>query len=215
MNFGELIRKYRTDNKMSMDDFAQKSGISKAYISMLEKNKNLKTGKKIKPSFDVIQKCAKAMNIDVSTLINNLDDNQVIEFKNHSKRVKIKVLGRVQAGVPVEAIQDIIGEEEITEEMARTGKFFGLKIRGDSMSPRMEEGDVVIVRKQSTIETGETAIVLVNGEDATCKKIKKTNDGIMLIPFNNDYEPWFYTNEQIETLPVRIIGKVVELRAKF
>lgn len=215
MNFGELIKKYRNDNKMSMDDFAKKSGISKAYISMLEKNKNLKTGKKIKPSFDVIKKCAKAMNIDVSTLINNLDDNQVIEFKSHSKGVKIKVLGRVQAGVPVEAIQDIIGEEEITEEMARTGKFFGLKIRGDSMSPRMEEGDVVIVRKQSTIESGETAIVLVNGEDATCKKIKKTNEGIMLIPFNNEYEPWFYSNKQIETLPVKIIGKVVELRAKF
>ena len=83
------------------------------------------------------------------------------------------------------------------------------------MEPRMTTGDVVIVKSQSTIENGETAIVLVNGDEATCKKIKKTPEGVLLISTNPNYEPLFYTNKQIEQLPVRIIGKVIELRAKF
>ena len=83
------------------------------------------------------------------------------------------------------------------------------------MEPRMTNGDVVIVRKQNTIESGEVAIVLINGDEATCKKIKKTPEGVMLISLNNAYEPVFYTNKQINDLPVQIIGKVVELRAKY
>lgn len=79
----------------------------------------------------------------------------------------------------------------------------------------MLDGDVVIVRLQDTIETGDTAIVIVNGDEATCKRIKKTQDGIILISNNPEYEPMFYTNKQIEELPVRVFGKVVELRAKI
>lgn len=79
----------------------------------------------------------------------------------------------------------------------------------------MHDGDVVIVRRQDDVESGETAVVLVNGDEATCKRIKKTPDGILLISTNPAYEPMYYTNAQIETLPVRILGRVVELRAKF
>ena len=83
------------------------------------------------------------------------------------------------------------------------------------MSPRFLEGDVVIVKKQNNIENGEIAIVLVNGNEATVKKIKKMDNGIMLIPLNNSYEPIFYNVDEINTLPVQIIGKVVELRGKI
>ena len=83
------------------------------------------------------------------------------------------------------------------------------------MEPRMTTGDVVIVRSQPTAETGDIAIVMIEGENATCKKIKKTPDGIMLISLNPDYEPMFYTNKEIEQLHITILGKVVELRAKF
>ena len=79
----------------------------------------------------------------------------------------------------------------------------------------MTTGDVVIVKSQSTIENGEIAIIMVDGETATCKKIKKTPDGIILLSLNPAFEPIFYTNKEIEQLPVRILGKVVELRAKF
>lgn len=83
------------------------------------------------------------------------------------------------------------------------------------MEPKFSEGDVVIVRRQSDCETGQIAVIIVNGCDATVKRIKKRPEGIMLIPTNPDYEPMFYSNEQIATLPVTIVGKVVELRAKF
>ena len=128
--------------------------------------------------------------------------------------VVINVLGRVAAGIPIEAIENIIDTEEISEEMAVKGEFFGLRIHGHSMEPRMVEGDVVIVIKQETAETGDIVIATVNGTDATCKRLKKYRDGIELIPINPSYDPMFYTNEEIESKPVKIIGKVVELRAK-
>ena len=99
--------------------------------------------------------------------------------------------------------------------MANTGEFFGLKVKGDSMSPRIQDGDVVIVKKQNTCETGDVCVVMVNGFDATLKQVKKDYNGIMLVPFNTEYKPMFYSNKDIEELPIRIIGKVVELRGKF
>ena len=131
------------------------------------------------------------------------------------KGFKIPVFGNVAAGIPISAIEDIVDFEEISEELASKGEYFGLVIKGDSMEPRMTTGDVVIVRSQQTAETGDIAIVLIDGENATCKKIKKTPEGVMLISLNPTYEPMFYSNKQIEQLPVRILGKVVELRAKF
>ena len=129
--------------------------------------------------------------------------------------VRIPVYGSVAAGIPLEAIQDIEDYEEITEDMARSGKYAALKIKGNSMLPRFTPGDVVIVRLQDDVDNGDIAIVIVNGDEATCKKIKKTPEGVMLISTNPDYEPMFYSNQEIAELPVRIWGKVVELRAKF
>ena len=127
----------------------------------------------------------------------------------------IPVLGDVAAGIPIEAIENIVGYEEIDAVMAATGDYFGLRIKGASMEPRMREGDVVIVRKQDDADNGDTAVVLVNGDSATVKKIKKMPDGIQLIPTNPTYDPIYYTAAEVEALPVRIIGRVVELRAKF
>ena len=113
------------------------------------------------------------------------------------------------------AIEDIIDYEEIPHSMAKSGDYFALQIKGDSMEPRIKEGDVVIVRKQPDVESGEVAIVLVNGDEATIKKVQKFNGGINLVPSNPAYEVKTYSNDDIESLPVSIIGKVVELRAKF
>ena len=132
-----------------------------------------------------------------------------------NRGVRVPVYGNVAAGIPIEAITEIEDYEEISQEMAAKGEYAALRIHGDSMEPRMAEGDVVIVRIQETIESGETAIVMVNGCDATCKKVMRTPDGITLIATNPKYAPMFYSNKQIEELPVRIWGKVVELRAKF
>lgn len=130
--------------------------------------------------------------------------------------LKVPVLGRVAAGIPNEAIEDIIGWECISEEMAESGDYFGLQIKGDSMEPRMRNGDVVIVRKQEDADNGDTVIALVNGSDAVCKKLKKYSDGsIALMSTNPAYDPMFFAAKDIEDLPVRIIGKVKELRAKY
>lgn len=129
--------------------------------------------------------------------------------------IVINVLGRVTAGIPIEAIEDVIDTEEITQELARTGSFFGLQIKGDSMIPEFKSGDTVIVRQQPDADSDDVVIASVNGSDATCKRLKKYKDGIALIPTNPTYEPIRYTNEEIESIPVRIIGRVMENRRKY
>lgn len=159
------------------------------------------------PRIDKIEMMANYFHITKADLVE--------EHTTKKTKFMVPVLGLVRAGIPMDAVEYIIDYEEISEDMARQGEFFGLQIKGDSMEPRITEGDVVIVRKQSTIENGEIAIVLVNGDEATIKKVQKFNGGINLIPSNPAYDVMTYTNEQIETLPVRVLGKVVELRAKF
>jgi len=127
----------------------------------------------------------------------------------------IPVLGRVAAGVPIEAVEEILGYEEISRDMAANGEHFALRIKGESMAPKMSDGDIVVVRRQPDVDNGQTAVVLVNGDEATVKRIKKSDAGIMLMPTNPAYEPMFYSNDEIEQLPVTIIGRVVELRAKL
>ena len=83
------------------------------------------------------------------------------------------------------------------------------------MEPKMSIGDVVIVRRQEDVDDGDVAVVIVNGNEATVKKIKKESGGIRLIPLNPAFDSQFFSIEDISTLPVRILGKVVELRAKF
>jgi len=163
------------------------------------------------PRIDKIELMANYFGIAKADLVESHNSTTNIRKKG----VTINVLGRVAAGIPVEAVEDIIDTEELTEEMARSGSFFGLKIQGDSMEPRMREGDIVIVRQQDHAESGDTVIVTVNGIDATCKRLRKYRDGIELISNNPAYSPMFFSNEDIEIKPVRIIGKVVELRGKF
>ncbi len=164
------------------------------------------------PRMGKVQKLADYFHIGKSDLIDEPNNTNTLPRR---KGIIINVYGRVAAGIPLEMVEDIIDTEEITEEMAKSGEFFGLRIHGDSMEPRMKDGDTVIVRKQDDADTGDTVIATVNGTDATCKRLKKYRDGIELIATNPSYQPMFYSNEEIESKPVQIIGRVVELRAKF
>lgn len=128
----------------------------------------------------------------------------------------VPVLGEVAAGIPIEAMEDIVDYEEIDAALSATGDFFGLRIKGSSMEPRIREGDVVIVRKQDDADTGDTVVVMVNGDSATVKRIKKEPDGsLVLIPNNPAYDAQHFSPAEIADKPVHIIGKVVELRGKF
>lgn len=130
------------------------------------------------------------------------------------------IRGFSRAGVPNLAIEDInyddVNEwEEITPDMAKTGKFFALHIKGDSMEPELTEKDIVIVRQQSDAETGDIVIAKVNGDEACCKKLVKHKEGIALQSFNPAYFPMYFSNEEIIEKPVTIIGKVIESRRKY
>ena len=162
------------------------------------------------PQEVTLKKLSIYFGVPIYELIGNQRDETL-----PSRGTQIPVLGDVAAGIPIEAITDIIDYEEIDEAMARTGDFFGLRIKGASMEPRMQEGDVVIVRRQDAADTGDTVVALVNGDSATVKKIKYGPDGITLIPTNPSYDPMFYSAVEVERLPVRVIGRVVELRAKY
>ena len=133
-----------------------------------------------------------------------------------SSGIQIPVLGKVAAGIPISAITDILDYEEISPDMIKDGsEYFALSIKGDSMEPKISEGDVVIVKKQENCESGQIAIVQINGDEATCKKLVKKSNGIVLQSFNPAYEPMYFSDEEIEDLPLKVIGRVVELRAKF
>ncbi len=203
MTMAERIKERRLQMAYTQEELAQKLGLQKSAIAKYENGRveNIKRS--------VIADMANILECSPSYLM-GWD-----EPTPSRKGVIINVLGRVAAGIPLEAIEDIIDTEEISEEMAKTGEFFGLQINGDSMEPKFSKGDVVIVRKQNDAESGDIVIAMVNGDDATCKRLKKYQEGIALISTNPAYDPIYFSNKEIEEKPVRIIGKVVELRAKF
>lgn len=164
---------------------------------------------KAKIDKDQLLKLASLFDVSVDYLLGNTTSPS-------AQGIKVPVFGDVAAGIPIEAMENIVDYEEIDAALAATGEFFGLRVKGSSMEPRIREGDVVIVRKQSDADTGDTAIVLVNGDSATIKRIKKEPDGsLWLIPNNPAYDTKHYSPEEIRDLPVSIIGKAVELRGKF
>ena len=193
---------------MTQKELGEKIGVKHNTVSGYENGTN-------EPEQDILFKIADALDVSINDLFPETRSDTT-NIRRRKKGIRIPVLGYVVAGIPIEAIEDIIDYEEIDEELARTGEFFALLVRGESMEPVLYENDVVIVRKQSTADTGDIAIVLINGDEATIKRIKRERDGVMLIGYNAAvYEPHFYSNEEIETLPLQILGKVIELRRKL
>lgn len=201
-----LIKEKRIEKKYTMKELAEKVGVSEATVSRWESGEisNMRRGG--------IMRLSKVLDIPPSVIL-GLQDNT--NNFNRPKGVRIPVLGEVVAGVPIDAVEEYLDWEEITPELAETGEFFALKIKGDSMEPRIVAGDVVIVKMQSTADTGDIVIAMVNGDEACCKRFIKQSDGIILQSFNSAYTPMFFTKEDIEKKPVSIIGKVIENRQKY
>ena len=131
--------------------------------------------------------------------------------------IKIPVLGSVPAGIPLEAIEDIIDWEEIPKSLASGGKeYFALQVEGDSMYPDYLPGDIVIVQKTPVCSSGDDCVVYVNGYDATLKQVKldEKHGTLTIVPKNPSYPPRTFSKEEIQSLPVTIAGVVVELRRK-
>jgi len=211
MLFKDLLKNRRLEIGATMEDIGKRVGVSKATVQRWE------SGEIANVRRDKIVKLAQALHTTPAYLMgwDEINSDSSSSVNSPKTGIKIPVLGNIAAGIPVEAIQNIVDWEEITLEMSFGGDFFGLVIKGTSMEPKFSEGDVVIVRKQSDCETGQVAVIIVNGCDATVKRIKKRPEGIMLIPTNPEFEPMFYSSAEMESLPVCILGRVVELRAKF
>ena len=211
MNFKTRLKQLRNEKKINQRELANFLKVAPSTISMYESGQR-------EPNFEVLESLADFFNVDLNYLLGKSDKTTKLMIEDISPKpqgIKIPVLGTVAAGIPISAVEDILDYEEIPQSWQNQGEFFALKIKGDSMEPRMESGDVVIVKQQSDANSGDTVIVLVNGDDATCKRLEKTDNGIMLVSTNPKYPPMFYALEDIQTKPVVILGKVVELRQKY
>lgn len=198
------IKALRVEKGLRQIDLADKIGVLQSTISQWENGK-------VEPDMESLLKIARTFNTTVDCVVGG-----ELPAPKSTGGKWAPVLGDVAAGIPIEAVEDVVDYEEIDAALAATGDFFGLRIKGSSMEPRIREGDVVIVRKQADADTGDTAVVMVNGESATVKRIKKEPDGsLWLLPNNPAYDPQHFSPAEMESLPVNIIGKVVELRGKF
>ena len=200
------INERRKQLNLTLKEIADFVGVSEATVSRWESG-NIANMRRDRIS--ALAQILRVSPIDIMGI--SSDSSELLTVK----AVKIPVLGYVRAGIPIEAVEEILDYEEISQEQARQGEFFALQIKGDSMEPRITEGDVVIVRKQETVDNGDIAVVLINGDDATIKKFYKSDAGIKLVSTNPKYDPFFYTPDEVNSLPISIVGKVVELRAKF
>lgn len=224
MTLGEVIKQYRIENRISMDDFAKVSGLSKGYISMLEKNKNPKTGNPITPSIDTYKNVAKGMHISIEELMNittNADVALVHDERNFfdettlpgyipiSKR-KIPLLGTVAAGEPIFADENI---EEYLPIDDTIHADFALHVKGNSMiGANIYDGDIVLVRKQNDVDDGQIGIVLKDDE-ATMKRVYHGKDHLTLIAENPDYPPIICSAETCSFC--KILGLVTHVIHKF
>ena len=228
MNYiGDFIRKYRGDT--SLRDFAEKCGISHTHLDSIEKGMDPRTGKPVSVTVETLKKIAKAMNMSINDLLIQSGDVKIedLQFDNAevipttSDTIQIPVLGTIKAGIAIEAQQDVLEYIDIPREWTKGGKqFYGLRISGDSMFPKYNEGDTVIFEQTNdyTIANNKDCAVMVNGFDATFKNVTISESGITLVPLNlnnqDNYSPTFYNREQIGNLPVKIIGIAREKRSK-
>lgn len=195
------LKKYREAKGFSQKKLADMIGVSQSTVAMWEVGRN-------NPEYAKIEKLAEALDVGVSDLMG-------IETRPPKEYRRVPVLGEIPAGIPIEAIEDVLDWEDLDEkDYPPWYEFVGLQIKGDSMSPDYQNKDILIVRLQDTADTGDDVIAFVNGDDATFKRLTLRDDGIMLRPLNPAYDPMFFSNADIEELPVRIFGIAVEVRRK-
>lgn len=211
MTLGALVAEYRREHGLSQRQFAIQCGLSNGYISMLEKNNNPKTGLPVTPSIPALKKIASGMGISLDELLSIADDMPVDMSISSIDGVipvpqmkKIPLLGTIACGDPLLASENVEEDVDIPEHISAD---FALRCKGDSMiNARIFDGDIVYIRQQNTVESGEIAAVLIEDE-ATLKRVRLFEDHISLEPENPQYRPIVLWGEEMNT--VRILGKAV------
>lgn len=218
MSIGSKIKELRRNKGMTQKELAKKINKSPQVIS------NWERGYTPNVTNDDILNLANVLSAKVSDIIGenisiSNQANPSAPKEEQAYKKQIPILGSVVAGNPQYAYQDIEGYIEIDTRYApyKTGDYFALTVKGSSMSPRMEEGDIIIVKIQDYIRAGEVAVVLI-GDEATVKEVREAPDGngICLVGANVAvYKPHLYSRNDIESQSMRICGKVVEMRRRF
>lgn len=209
-DFATNLKEIMREKNMRQIDVANKSGISKGRVSRWMSGENIPYG-------ESLAKLAEALGVSVDRLLGKTDPIERFIKGDTTEDIElpfnldtlVPVLGTVAAGVPIEAQEDVVGEIPVLDKQ---GGFFALKVKGDSMSPRIMDGDIVLVKPQDFAEDGDLVIALVDG-DATCKVLKRSHGAVSLVPFNAAYLPFVYTGSEAEGM--RILGKVVESRHEW
>lgn len=212
MTLGDVIFEYRSTHGLSMEKFAELSGISKGYISMLERNKTQR-GEEPSPSVEMYRSVAKTIGTDIDELIRMVDGKIALipdrplpsNIMPLPKTYKVPLLGTIACGEPILAVEEADETTDVPEDINAD---FALRCKGDSMvNAGIQDGDIVYIRHQEMVENGEIAAVMVGDEEATLKRFKRTGDTVLLIPENSSYDPLVFRREEMNTL--RIVGKVV------
>ena len=191
----ELLVQYEIQNNLSHAEVAEEVGVSlSTYYRWI-------SGESTKLKKTTIQKLSKVLDCDIE---------EVIEETNRIK----PILGNVKAGYDLWADQDIEGYIELGQADAQKGDYF-LRVVGDSMEgAHIYDGDLVYVQSCSTVESGRIAVVMI-GDEATIKKVYYKNDLMILEAANPKYESKFFTMQEVEEMPVRVIGLVRFVRTDF
>lgn len=164
--------------------------------------------------FDVNEAWLMGFDVSMDRVPSPVEDN-VSYQEIKTTKVKIPVLGSVPAGIPIEAIEDILGYIDLDYSLVKHGeRYFGLKVHGDSMFPDYKDGDILVVKQQADCDSGDDCVVLVNGYDATFKRVIKQENGILLKPLNTKYEPYYFSADDVSSVPVVILGIATEVRRK-
>lgn len=195
----KIIKELRRDKGYSQRRLAELCSVHQTAVSQWE------TGRTV-PDSESLVVLSQVLGVSVDALLGKDEQNE---------KTYIPVLGYVKAGVPAEAVENVLEYEEISAFLAGRGEYFGLKISGDSMFPMFHPDDTVIVRRQPDAESGDIAVIHIGNEDAVVKKLIKKDTSIALVSENSFYEPMIFSKDEIASLPVTVIGKVVELRRKF
>lgn len=166
----------------------------------------------IYPRIDKIELLANYFEIKKSDLVENKEKLD----KLGNPVISVPLLGIVKAGYDYLAQENWIGTVDVDKSLVNDGSdFFALKIHGDSMCPVLMEDDIVIVKKQEYFENGDIVVAIINGDEATIKKGKKSENSILLQPLNTNYEPLIFTYDEMKRIPVTIIGIVKQLKREF
>ena len=205
MTLSKNIKYLRLKAGLTQDQLAEKLNY-KSYTTVAKWESGVS-----EPPLSKTHELANIFNVNIDNLVHTNLEKPELAFVDISSSIKIPVVGKIPAGVPVEAIEDIVDYIDIPEDWIKgDSEYIGLEVKGDSMYPVMLDGDRVVIRVQPSAETGDICACYVNGFDATLKRIALTSNSITLKPENPSYPPKTYTHPG----EVTIVGKVVEIRRK-